>query len=383
MRDLLKGFLEYLRLNRNASAHTVAAYESDLTQFLSFLAAQAQVPVSGLAVAAIDHLSIRGFLGDLYRQGQSRATAARKLAGIRTFVRYLRREGLLDENKASAVATPKREERIPVHLDVDEMVRLLEMPDTMNALGRRDRAILELFYASGLRLRELVDLDLDALHLAARLVRVLGKGRKERIVPFNSSAAEAIKRYLADRPTFRQAYIPRPVSHGPKVRRAEGPQVRGSDNGKGRTSAGPVVRQTGPGDENALFLNYRGGRLSPRSVQRLVARYVAACSTRFGISPHAIRHSFATHLLERGADLRAIQELLGHARLSTTQRYTHVNAAQLLAVYRRAHPRAIGAEGADGAGVPRGSAGGATADRADVPRRSAGGSGKAGGDGGD
>jgi integrase/recombinase XerC len=194
------------------------------------------------------------------------------------------------------------------------MEQLLEMPDTETPLGRRDRAILEMFYASGLRLSELVALDLDDVDLSGRLVRVHGKGGRERIVPFNRSAATAVRRYLRDRETLvRQAPTPRAAARS--ARRA---RVR----------------------SNPLFLNYRGGRLSTRSVDRLVRRYVAACSARLGISPHALRHSFATHLLEGGADLRAIQELLGHARLSTTQRYTHVNAAQLLALYKKTHPRA-------------------------------------------
>ena len=333
MKELLRQFLDHLRLNRNASAMTVAAYDSDLSQLLAFLSEQAGVPPSAVTVSSIDHLTIRAFLGDLYRQGQSRATAARKLAAIRTFVRFLRREGAVQGNPATAVSTPVREQRIPAHLGEDEMVRLLETPDTASPLGRRDRAILELFYASGLRLRELVGLGLEDLHMGSRLVRVMGKGGKERVVPFNTSAADALKRYLADRTLFQMARIPRAGRSEPDQRHlpAREPARR------------PEVRRRagrGGGDEEALFLNYRGGRLSPRSVQRVVARAVAACSARFGISPHAIRHSFATHLLERGADLRAIQELLGHARLSTTQRYTHVNAAQLLAVYRRSHPRA-------------------------------------------
>ena len=306
----LKGFLDFLRLNRNASAHTVRAYESDLTQLLAFLAATRERPAGALQVADLDTAGIRGFLGDLHARGNSKASAGRKLAAVRTFARYLRREGAIDQDPAALVGTPRREQKIPAHLEMDEMVKLLEMPDQSSALGRRDRAILELFYASGLRLSELVALDLEDVNLSGRVVRVLGKGRKERIVPFNRLAAESLRAWLRDREGL-EARAPA-VAGGRGARRVRHP----------------------------LFLNYRGGRLSTRSVDRLVRRYVAACSTRFGISPHAIRHSFATHLLERGADLRAIQELLGHARLSTTQRYTHVNAAQLLESYRKTHPRA-------------------------------------------
>lgn len=311
VREHLKDFLEHLRLNENASVHTVRAYDSDLSQYLDFLGAHLDRRVSELTPADLDHLNARAFLGDLHRRGNSKASAARKLSAIRAFGRYLRREGLLDTDPAALVGTPKREQRIPAHLAVDEMSKLLEMPDTTDPLGRRDKAILELFYASGLRLSELVGLDLDDVNLSARVVRVLGKGRKERIVPFNRTAADALRAWLADREQFRS-------------QRAQAPAVRL----RPRATAEPV------------FLNYKGGRLSTRSVDKLVRRYVAACSTRFGISPHALRHSFATHLLEAGADLRAIQELLGHARLSTTQRYTHVNAAQLLESYRKAHPKA-------------------------------------------
>jgi integrase/recombinase XerC len=196
------------------------------------------------------------------------------------------------------------------------MARLLEMPDASTPLGRRDRAILELFYASGLRLSELVGLDLDDVNLHGRMVRVLGKGGKERIVPFNHSAEAAVRAWLSDQRGFGQTPPP-------------------ANGQRGQTPKGRARAPRRP-----LFLNYQGGRLSTRSVDRIVRKYVAACSTRFGISPHALRHSFATHLLERGADLRAIQELLGHARLSTTQRYTHVNAAQLMDAYRKAHPKA-------------------------------------------
>ena len=316
MREHLKAFLEHLRLNENASAHTVRAYDSDISQYFTFLAAHLDRRVMDLTPADLDHLGARAFLGELHRNGQSKSSAARKLSAIRAFGRYLRREGVLESDPAALVGTPKREQRIPAHLAVDEMSKLLEQPDTAVPLGRRDRAILELFYASGLRLSELVGLDLDDVNLSGRVVRVLGKGRKERIVPFNQSAADAVRAWLADRETLRTG-----VS---RLRRSAA-----------SASQGPRSRSREP-----LFLNYQGGRLSTRSVDNLVRKYVAQCSTRYGISPHALRHSFATHLLEAGADLRAIQELLGHSRLSTTQRYTHVNAAQLLETYRKAHPKA-------------------------------------------
>ncbi len=322
MKILLRAFLAFLRLNRNASAHTVRAYEGDLSQFITYLAGQYQRPRPLILPSDITRPTIRGFLADLFRRGESRASAARKLAAVRAFLRYLRREGLIESDPGLLVATPKREQKIPLHLEVDEMTRLLETPDTSGPLGRRDRAILEVLYASGLRLGELVGLDLEDMNLGSRMVRVMGKGRKERLVPFNQSATAAVRAWLPDRETlWRQAT---PDSGQPTAVSRQ------------RTAAS---RRAGPNDE-PLFLNYRGTRLSGRHVHRLVRHYVAACSLRFGISPHAIRHSFATHLLEAGADLRAIQELLGHVRLSTTQRYTHLDATHLMDVYRRAHPRA-------------------------------------------
>ena len=331
MIEHLKAFLRFLALNRNASAHTVRAYESDLSQFIGYAAARADLKKRDLRPDQLDREALRGFLGQLHKQGLSRATAARKLAAVRTLLRYLRREGIIEDDPGGLVATPKRDIRMPSHLSEGEMTALLEAPAGDTPLSRRDRAILELFYASGLRLSELTGLDVEDLNLSAKMVRVLGKGGKERIVPFNGSTARAVRAYLNDR-----EYLIR--SHGP-VKGALRPFDPSTSSGSPRRRAGHDARERRRRDP--LFVNHRGGRLTVRSVDRLVRRYVAASSARTGISPHALRHSFATHLLQRGADLRAIQELLGHARLSTTQRYTHVNAAQLLEVYRKSHPRAF------------------------------------------
>ena len=311
MRTHLRTFLEYLRLNRNLSAHTVRAYRSDLTQYLSFLERYIGRPAERIEPDEVDQYAIRAFMVELYDRGHARASSARRLAAIRSFGRYLRREQHSDTNPGALVATPKQERKVPARLGTKEVEQLLAGPDATTPLGRRDRAILELFYASGLRLSELVGLDVEDVTLSSRLVRVLGKGGKERIVPFNRGAAAALRAYLRDRETL-VASVTEPDA---------------SCRRRGLPAA-------------PLFVNYRGGRLSTRSVDRLVRRYVAATSRRYGISPHALRHAFATHLLERGADMRSIQELLGHARLSTTQRYTHVTVAQLMLAYQKTHPRA-------------------------------------------
>jgi integrase/recombinase XerC len=319
----LEAFLDHIRLNRNVSVHTVSAYRSDLTQLVDHVATARSVESCDLEPSALDRAAIRSFLAHVHAEGQSRATAARKLAAVRALLRYLRREDLIADDPGALIPTPKREVRMPTHLSEQEMSQLLAAPSGDTPLGRRDRAILELFYASGLRRSELAGLDLDDVNLSARMVRVLGKGGKQRLVPFNNSAAGTIRAYLKDRERL----------------------VRG-----GAIEAGPdrespeSSRPRRPAKRHPVFVNYRGARLTVRSIDRLVQRHMAAWSSRLGVSPHALRHSFATHLLQRGADLRAIQELLGHARLSTTQRYTHVDAAHLLEVYRQAHPRARASE---------------------------------------
>ena len=308
----VRQFLEFLRYNRNVSPHTLRAYDTDLTQFLATEAAGAATTVSQLKVDAFTTDAVREFLGVLHDRGISRASSARRLAALRTFARYLVREDLLQDDPTALVGAPRKEQRLPAHLPTEDMTRLLDAPDRSTAAGRRDVAILELFYASGLRLSELVGLDLGDVNLASRIARVAGKGRKERLVPFNRSAAEAIRQMLPDarrsQPAPALSARTAPARHAPK--------------------------------RQPLFVNLRGGRLTTRSVDRIVRRYAREASIGQRISPHALRHTFATHLLQAGADLRSIQELLGHARLGTTQRYTHLDVGHLMEVHRRTHPRA-------------------------------------------
>jgi integrase/recombinase XerC len=310
MRDAIRAFLAHLRFNRNLSAHTVRAYETDLEQYLTLVAERDRVAPGDVPLGAFDEDGVRAFLADQHDRGNSRASAARRLAALRSFARFQLREERLAADPTALVGAPRTTRPLPVHLDTTEMAKLLEAPDVATAAGRRDRAILELFYASGLRLSELVDLDLGDVNLAGRILRVRGKGGKERLVPFHRSAMEAVRATMADQAG----------RHRPEPRRSG-------------------ERHTGR-RRDPLFLNARGRRLTTRSVDRIVRRYARAAAIGGTVSPHALRHSFATHLLQAGADLRAIQELLGHARLSTTQRYTHLDVQRLLDVYRAAHPRA-------------------------------------------
>jgi integrase/recombinase XerC len=314
LKDHLRVFLEFLRYNRNLSSHTVRAYATDLEQFIDVLALRRRCRPSQVRLGDFDAEGVRAFLAAQHDRGLSRASSARRLAAVRAFGRYLVREDALAEDPTGLIAAPRKAHNLPVYLGADEINRLLESPDASTRAGRRDRAILELFYASGLRLSELVDLDLQDVNLSGRIARVRGKGGKERLVPFNRTTAEALRVMMADGGGLTPAPSPVPRQQGVTLR-----QVRA---------------------RHALFLNLRGRRLTTRSVDRIVRLHVRRSAVARGVSPHALRHTFATHLLQAGADLRAIQELLGHARLSTTQRYTHLDVGRLIDVYRNAHPRA-------------------------------------------
>jgi len=298
----IPAFIEHLRYARGMSPHTLRNYASDLVQFEEFLRSAEGRP--DVAIDEVDRLTIREWMVALH-SGHKRSSVARKLATLRAFFHYLVQDGLIDHNPAKLVATPKVERKLPTHLSVDDAVRLIETPDAATDLGCRDRAMIELMYATGIRVSELVGIDLADLDLENRLVRVTGKRRKERMVPFHDHARQALVNYIG---TARGRFL---------------------DNCPASTR-----------DDRPVFLNYKGTRITTRSVGRLIEKYIKQCADIHSISPHALRHSFATHLLEAGADLRDIQELLGHARLSTTQIYTHVSMEKMVEVYDRAHPKA-------------------------------------------
>ncbi|HEY9898418.1 MAG TPA: tyrosine recombinase XerC [Pantanalinema sp.] len=286
-------FLLHLEVERNLSAHSLKAYRQDLDQFRRF--------VGDTSLEAIDYLTLRRYLGELSANGYQRATIARKLAALRTFFRYLARERVVGANPVASVASPKAARRLPKFLDREELVALFAAPDPGSPLGLRDRAILELLYATGMRVGEIVALKTDQIDWDEREIVVFGKGSKERLVLLDAHAAELVTAYL-------------------------------------REARARLVGTRADG--GILFVNRQGGALDQRSVQRMLQKYVAAAGIQKAVSPHTLRHTFATHLLEGGADLRVVQELLGHASLSTTQIYTHVSQERLREVYRHAHPRA-------------------------------------------
>ncbi len=303
MRNAIERFGLALQLEKNRSTHTTRAYLSDLRQFRQYLLEKRlclKDDQKDINPETIDQRVIRSYLGHIYSTRKKRSIA-RKMSAIRSFFQFLVRHKLVHSNPADLISSPRPERYLPTVLSVDEMLRLLEGPSGASPLRLRDRALMELAYSSGLRVSELVGLDLEDIDLREGLVRVMGKGRKERIVPVGARAVEVLKDYILQR--------------------------RGLHN------------RAGHSDPAALFLNRWGGRITDRAVREIVRKYWRRQALVKRPHPHTLRHSFATHLLDGGADLRSIQEMLGHANLSTTQHYVHLSASQLMEVYDRAHPR--------------------------------------------
>ncbi len=298
MDNYIEKFKLFMNIEKNASALTVQCYEKDVSQFLRFLDQQ------GLSYQSVSYLIIRRFLALLKEQRYARSTVARKISAIRTFLRYLKREGKLQDSSWEIVSTPKRKKKLPVFLYPDEVLELLEAPEKGSVLGERDKAILEILYGSGIRVSEMTGLNLADVDLDDGYLKVMGKGAKERIVPIGKYARQAVAVYLR--------------------------------------SGRPVLEancQSGE-REPALFLNRFGQRLSDRSVRRMMSKYSLKINSGSHISPHVLRHSFASHMLNAGADLRTVQDLLGHVSISTTQIYTHITKDELKRTYLNTHPRA-------------------------------------------
>ncbi|WP_276618796.1 tyrosine recombinase XerC [Syntrophomonas wolfei] len=296
----IEAFFNHMRVEKSASNFTLSSYKTDLSQFFVFLSQKKGINPEEVGVELINHNSVRQYLAQMQEKGLSRATMARKLAALRSFIKFLCRENILADNPIAAVSTPKQERKLPRFLYTREIDLLMNAPDLSTAAGKRDRAILETLYASGLRVSELTNLDKLAIDFSENYIKVLGKGGKERMVPLGSRAREALLLYLQQG----RAYL-----------EAEG--------------------QASP----ALFLNKNGQRLSPRSIRNIINKYVETMAINQRVSPHTLRHSFATHLLNNGADLRSVQELLGHVKLSTTQIYTHLSREKIKDIHRQTHPR--------------------------------------------
>lgn len=286
MKEQIEQFIRYLEIEKAASKHTLRAYRKDIESFSDY---------AGRKTGDIEMIDVRGFVAQQIKNGLNKATAGRRLASVRSFLNFLCREGHIKSNPAKLVTTPKTEKRLPNFLSVDDVFSLIEKPDGIGILHARDRAILELLYSSGLRVSEIAELNVDDVNTKEGLVKVRGKGKKERILPIGSKAIDAIKIYAVEKLLLKKK-------------------------------------------DGAMFLNRRGTRLSDRGVRRIVVKYSRLIGVNGQIGPHTLRHTFASHLLQAGADLRVIQELLGHSSLSTTQKYTHIDITHLMDVYDKAHP---------------------------------------------
>lgn len=306
MEIYLDKFITHLRVEGNFSPHTLVSYKGDLKSFINFLKRD---KVDSLN--KVDRLQVRKFLAHLAGKNLEKSTIARKLSSIRSFFGYLTREKIIAQNPTIYILTPKRMKKIPSFLDLHEVRLLLELPDRRTLLGLRDRAILEILYGSGLRVSELVNMNISDVDLLGGMIKVKGKGSKERLVPIGEMGLTSIERYLGKRPLAgKPAFF--------KIKSFQNLSY----------------------SKEPLFLNFQGLRLGVQSINRLVHKYIRLASIKKGVSPHTLRHTFATHLLDAGCDLRAVQEMLGHASLSTTQIYTHVTTERLKRVYRKYHPRA-------------------------------------------
>jgi integrase/recombinase XerC len=297
----INNYLDYLAIERNYSPHTIAAYHDDLTQLNEFLTKH--FSTNSFSLSAIDQITIRLFLGEMLEQGKSKRSVARKLASVRSFLKYLVKQHLIKYNVAINVVTPKLPKRLPMFLDETSIDRMMALPDCSTIDGLRDSAILELLYGTGIRLSELIQLNIHDIDFINDTIKVLGKGRKHRIIPLGSKAKSAIQGYFKMRNT--------------------------------KFSGGIEMK-----DSQAAFLSTRGKRIYPKGIYLIVNKYIGAVSELEKKSPHVLRHTFATHMLNRGADLRAVKELLGHESLSTTQLYTHVTVSRLKRIYDQAHPKA-------------------------------------------
>jgi integrase/recombinase XerC len=297
MIPIIASFADYLLKQKGYSAHTVAAYRTDLEQFSEYLGAMSVLgPIYG--PEQVTKNQVRFFLSELIRHGMSKSSVSRKLASLRSFFGFLEKQGFIQNNPTITIAAPKLEKRLPQYLHESEIDQSIHLIDSKSATGIRNRAILELFYGTGMRLSELVNLDLQDLDLRGGTVRVQGKGGKQRILPIGQMVFKTLRAYMVNRNHF-----------------------------------SPAI------ENKALFLNFRGERISSRGVQELVRKTLSEGSEKRRLSPHMLRHSFATHLLDHGADLLAVKELLGHASLSTTQVYTHLTRDRLKQIYKQAHPR--------------------------------------------
>jgi integrase/recombinase XerC len=292
MNKYIDQFIRHLEIEKGVSPHTLRAYRKDLEDFFEYVRTEPE---------QIDMLDLRGFIAEQIKKGLNKTTVSRRLSSIRSFFTYLYRERYVTSNPAKLISHPRTAKLLPRFLSVDDVFSLVEKPEGIGFLPARDRAVLELLYSSGLRVSELAGLSVDDIHIKEALIKIRGKGRKERIAPIGSKAIDAVKSYLIERILFKSK-------------------------------------------DKALFLNRLGRRLTDRGVRRIVVKYARALGYNGKVSPHTLRHSFASHLLQGGADLRVIQELLGHSSLSTTQRYTHLDITHLMDIYDKAHPLAGGKE---------------------------------------